>query len=111
MGIIRKAKSWAERKAMSKILAYAITAVADGRLGTGPKRLYWWAKGKKTWTGAILGVLYAVLQAAQSAGLCDLAAWDCGAWAGYLGGASAFLLTVGLVDGTLHAPAPVKRGL
>jgi hypothetical protein len=104
-------KSWAKRKAMSKIIAVAITYVAEGKLGSGPKRFYWWAKGKKTWTGAILGVVYGALHVAQANGLCASAGWDCGEWSALLGTASAFLLTVGLVDGTLHAAPPVKMGL
>ena len=77
--------------------------VGEGKYGETPKRLYWFAAGKKTFIGAFLLALGAGLETV-CAGYPDMA-WACEAsrWVYYTG---AVLTSVGLVDGGTRAPWP-----
>lgn len=93
---------------MSKIIAWALTAVAEGRAGPWAAKAYWWAKGKKTKTGAILLLLYGALSYAQSSGVCATFDADCATWEVWLFRVGSGLVALGLADGTLHAEPPLE---
>lgn len=104
MGLIK----WAKEKTMSGILAYAVKAIAEGKFGELPKKLYWFLAGKKTVIGSIFGAAWALLAWGSSSGTCGGYGWDCDGWANTLGGIAAFLLAAGLYDGALRTKAPNK---
>jgi hypothetical protein len=87
-----------------KLLRMLLKAIAEGELGEVPSRVYWWAAGKKTLTGAVLLGAGAALETV-CASFPDFAAWACPA-ARYVYYAGALLTTVGLVDGGTRAPWP-----
>jgi hypothetical protein len=101
-------RAWAERKAMGKILAYAVKAIAEGKLGELPKRLYWRLAGAKTYIGMAFGAAWALLTWGTESGTCGKLGYDCTAWANTLGVIAAFLMAVGLFDGALRTKAPDK---
>jgi hypothetical protein len=85
----------------SKAVPTAVTQVAEGKLGEGPKSVYWWLAGKKTWITVIVAGL--------AEGLSSMPAEQCepcaqyGEWAWMAAGV---LLVVGLWDGAIRAVPP-----
>lgn len=86
------------------ILPEVLTAIADGKAGPQAKAVYWFAAGKKTLTGAVLGGIGAALTYVCSSYGATYA-WSCTAahWVLIVGGV---LFSVGLVDGGNRAPVP-----
>lgn len=93
---------------MSSILAYAVKAIAEGKLGELPKKLYWALAGKKMYIGMAFGAAWAVLDWGTLSGTCGKLGYDCTAWANTLGTIAASLLAFGLYDGALRTKAPNK---
>jgi hypothetical protein len=95
---------------MGAILAKLVKAVAEGRFGRWPARVYWYLAGKKTITGLVLGTAYVGLTLASEAGICS----ECSGWAQRLAVVSVALVAAGLLDRALredppHRPMGVSR--
>jgi len=88
---------------LSKILPYIFRAWAEGGLGKPAQKLYWFAAGYKTVTGAVIMALGTGLEAVA-------AAYPDFVWAPAAARAvfwvGAFLSSVGLVDGGVRSRWP-----
>lgn len=89
---------------MGALLVHLIRKVAEGDFGEKPKWLYWKLAGIKTWSGLVVGIAWFGLTQAGASGLCA----SCDAFAGYILSASAFLISVGLLDAAFRAQPPYK---
>jgi len=87
---------------MGKIVAVALKKLAEGEFGEPAKKVYWAFAGKKTLIGFGFAVGYFALNEAHNRGLCA----QCGDWSMWLIGASAFMASIGLVDGALRTAQP-----
>ena len=85
------------------ILPAVFKAAAEGQFGETVKKLYWFASGYKTFTGAVLLAVGAGLETVCAS--YPEMSWPC-AWARYVYYAGGILTTVGLVDGGTRAPWP-----
>jgi hypothetical protein len=81
-----------------------IKAIADGKLGSKPKAIYWALEGKKTWISAGIGVAGFALDTLTTNGLCA----QCAGYSSLLYTAAVFLAGVGLYDGAVRAEPPKK---
>jgi hypothetical protein len=72
------------------LLGGFIRGIAEGKNGTGPKKLYWWLSGKKTATSALCGLAFAAFCAVKPALALE--------WAPTATFILGILVTVGLVD-------------
>ena len=96
-GIKRKLKG----VVVSKLLAYLIKLVAEGKFGAPVAAIYWWLAGKKTYIGLALAAVYSALLKLAEGGCAP-----CADYAGYVAWLSAFLVSVGVIDAALRTPAP-----
>ena len=92
---------------MSNLPALLVTGIAEGRFGEGPKKVYWWLSGKKTYIGLAFGLAWALLEYGSSSGTCGKLGYDCSHISSVLGQVAMFLLAVGLYDGAIRTTAPV----
>jgi hypothetical protein len=98
----------AKETAVQKLIEFVFGGIAAGRFGAGPKKVYWFLAGKKTYVGVALAAIAHLIGEAQAAGLCSAHGLDCEGWATGLQAVAAFLVTVGLLDAAHRAPAPKK---
>jgi len=92
------------KKSPSQIAVKIVLGIAEGKFGTKAQSIYQALEGLKTWTAIVIAVVTFGLEKAAVAGLCE----QCGDYALYAYSVSAFLLTVGLLDGAVRAEAPKK---
>lgn len=91
-------------KSPSQILVKAIRGVAEGKFGAKAQKVYQAVEGLKTWIAFAIAVTTFALEKAAIAGVCD----NCGEYAVIAYSISAFLLSVGLLDGAVRATPPNK---
>lgn len=85
----------------SKAVPSAVNAIAEGKFGEGPKKVYWFLAGKKTWITVVV--------AGAAEGLSSIPAEqcaDCSTYGEYAWIAAGFLLVIGLWDGAIRAVPP-----
>ena len=82
------------------LLASLVKAVADGKLGAVPSKLYWAVAGVKAFVGVLLGAAYLVLT--HWPGVCP----PCAGWAHGLAVASVTLLAIGWTDQVIREEPP-----
>jgi hypothetical protein len=91
-------------KKPSEAVPTLIKAIAEGKLGEQPKKIYWALAGKKTWiTVAVVGVA-TTLESIPAEQCVQCADWTAWAWS-----AAGFLLVAGLWDGAVRAVPPKKK--
>ena len=108
---------------IAKLIPTVVKMLAEGRVdealglkGYPLKRFYWFAAGRKTWTGVAFGVIGAGLEqlcgfsALLGAGVAEKVAWACPA-AHYCWVAFAFLVTIGLADRMVRSPYPAGTSI
>lgn len=83
------------------ILPMILRAIAEGKFGEGPKKVYWFMAGYKTASGTVLTVLGIGLRAVCA----PEAEWACSS-SNFLIVLGGILWQVGLVDGGTRAPWP-----
>lgn len=88
----------------SKAVPTAVTQIAEGKFGEGPKKVYWWLAGKKTWITVIVAGA-AEIMSNIPAEQCE----GCAEWAAYTWTAAGILLVVGLWDGAIRAIPPTDK--
>lgn len=103
MGLLVKIGSRFLRGKWGSILPALFKAIAEGKMGEWPKRIYWFGAGHRTVTGAVLLAVGAGLEMTCSS-YPDMA-WACSAGK-YVYVVGAFLASVGLVDGGVRSPWP-----
>lgn len=88
---------------VSKIIAYLLKLIAEGKFGALLAKVYWWLAGYKTYIGLALGAVYAGLLKLAESGCAP-----CSEYAGYVAWLSAFLVSIGFIDAALREKSPAK---